>query len=221
MKQQIPHKNESDEFIEENRGFIYTAASRICKRKLDWKNDDELSIAMIAFDKACKSYSEKKGNFYSYAGILIKNAIIDFFRKSRNNPSLLFNNDDENLNYIDYKTSMNEFEKTRENEWRSAEIALLTAELSNYKIDFDKLAESSPSHIDTRNELLNVAALCIQDKSIIKYIKEKKILPIKEICTVSKKKRKFIEKWRRYLIALILILSNDDYQYIRSYLNIQ
>lgn len=33
--------------------------------------------------------------------------------------------------------------------------------------------------------------------------------------------RKLIEKWRRYILMLILILSSDQYPYIKSYLNIK
>lgn len=72
---------EREKFISENKSFIYKVASSICKRKLEWENDDELSIALIAFNKSIDTYNEDKGNFFSYAKMLIKNALIDYFRK--------------------------------------------------------------------------------------------------------------------------------------------
>lgn len=220
MKNSIPYDIGRSEFIKENREFIYSIACRICKRKLDWQNDDEISISLIAFDKACNAYNENKGNFHVYASILIKNALIDFFRKSGNNPSLIFNDNSENMDYIDYKNSLNEFEKSKENKQRAEEIALFSKKLADYNIDFDMLVESSPSHKDTRNDLLNVALMCLNNEEIMNYLKEKKMLPVKKICDTINKKRKFIENWRRYLIVLIIILSSNDYPYIKSYLNI-
>lgn len=222
MEQQFPaDKAGRENFIEKNKGFIYATACRICRRKLDWKNDDELSIALIAFDKACSSFEKFRGNFQSYAGVLIKNALIDFFRKARDIPCLTFDDDDdEKMDYIEYKSSMSEFEKLRENETREEEILLLSKELSEYNIDFDSLINSSPSHSDTRNELLNVAAECLKYESITAYMNKNKMLPIEKICKLTGKKRKYIEKWRRYIIVLMLVMSNSDYQYLKSYLNI-
>jgi RNA polymerase sigma factor len=56
---------------------------------------------------------------------------------------------------------------------------------------------------------------------ILNFIKDKKMLPVKEITLFLNVNRKFVEKWRRYLITLILILSNENYPYIKSYLNIK
>ena len=84
-----------------------------------WENDDELSIALIAFNSACENYKEGKGNFFSYAKIVMRNALIDFFRKGKNNDYLVFTNDDDNeQDYIDSRLSLSEYEKQIENKLR-------------------------------------------------------------------------------------------------------
>lgn len=208
-------------FIEENKSFIYLATYRVCKRTLDWNNDDELSISLIAFNHACETYEKTKGNFYSYTKVLIKNALIDYFRKRKNIPLLVFDSESKNVEFIDNKTSLSEFEKKLENRNRAEEIALFSEELSLYKLDFNVLINSSPSHIDTRNLLLNLVFSCVRQKSIMVFIKERKLLPVKEIILLTSTKRKFIEKWRRYILSLILIISSDEYPYIKSYLNVK
>lgn len=212
------HRNQ---FIESNKGFIYTATHKICKRSLAWENDDELSIALIAFNRACDSYKENKGNFYSYAKTLIRNALIDYFRKKEKVPYLIFDDTEEKTDYIDFKTSMNDFEIAKENENRIDEIKLFSEELCKYNIDFSILVKHSPSHKDTRNKLLNLAIQCINNKSILALLKEKKKLPVKHVMLLSEYNRRFIEKWRKYLLTIILILSSDEYPYIKSYLNIK
>lgn len=210
-----------DKFIEENKAFIYNVTYKVCKRNLSLENDDELSISLIAFNNACNTYESNKGNFYSYAKVIIKNALIDYFRKMSKTPYVVFNNEDETLEYIDYKNSIDNYEIENENKRRAEEIALFSKELINYKLDFNILVKSSPSHKDTRDSLLNIAFTCSKEESIVNYIKQKKLLPIKEIMLLTSSSRKLLEKWRRYILILILILSNDEYPYLKSYLNIK
>ncbi|KOA18997.1 RNA polymerase sigma factor SigI [Clostridium homopropionicum DSM 5847] len=223
MDPMSPILENRDSFIENNKNFIYGAAYKVCKRKLDWTNDEELSISLIAFNDACDKYSEEKGNFFSFASVIIKNALIDFFRKANNTPYLTFDNssEDNKEDYIDYKISIDNYQIETENKKRAEEIALFSQELANYKLSFSALVESSPSHVDTRNNLLNLAIACSKDNNILDYIKNKKLLPIAQIALLTNTKKKYLEKWRRYLLTLILILSTEEYPYIKSYLNIK
>jgi RNA polymerase sigma factor len=214
-------KNKRDAFIESNKNFIYGVAHKICRRHLRWENDDELSIGLIAFNKACDTYEEKKGEFFSYAKLIIRNSLIDYFRKSANTPYLIFDDEEENTDYIDIKLSLENYSIASENAKRAEEIGLLSKELAEYKLDFNILLDSSPSHSDTRNSLLNLALKCCNNESILNSIKSKKLLPIKEICILTGCNKKLLEKWRRYIIVLVVILSSDEYPYIRSYLNIK
>ncbi|MBU3129266.1 RNA polymerase subunit sigma-28 [Clostridium tagluense] len=208
-------------FIGANKGFIYSTTSKICKRNLIWENDEELSISLMAFNIACDKYDETKGNFYGFVKIIIKNALIDFFRKNKNSPNLIFDNNNGNVDYIDGKNSINNFEIQIENEFRADEIKLFSEELLKYKINFDSLINLSPSHKDTRNNLLNLAFLCAREESVLNHLKTKRRLPTKEIIILTASNRKLIEKWRIYIISLILILINPEYVYLKSYLNIK
>lgn len=208
-------------FIEANKGFVYSTTSKLCKRYLSWENDEELSVALIAFNTACDKYDKTKGNFYSFGKVIIKNALIDFFRKNKASPDLIFENNEGSVDYVDEKNSINNYEIQIENQFRVDEIKLFSEELLKYKIDFNSLINASPSHKDTRNNLLNVAFLCAREDSILSHLKTKRKLPTKEILILTSSNRKFIEKWRIYIISLILILTNPEYVYIKSYLNIE
>lgn len=210
-----------DTFIEENKAFIYSTAFNICKRRLSWENDDELSLSLIAFNNACDSYNKDKGNFYSYAKVIIRNALIDYFRKMSRTPYVTFDSEEDDMQYIEYKTSMDNYELQTENKNRAEEIASFSKELKEYKLDFNSLVDASPSHKDTRDSLLNLAFACAKEESILNYVKQKRLLPVKEIMLLTGSNRKLIEKWRKYFLILILILSTDEYPYIKSYLNIK
>ncbi len=210
-----------DIFIEENKKFIYNVTSTICKKKLQWENDDELSTALIAFNNACNSYVETRGNFFSYAKVLIKNALIDHFRKNSNKYQLSFSEENDELKDAFLKNSLTEYDKKQENLKRSEEIKVLSEELKKYNISFKDLVKNSPSHKDTRDRLLNIAFTCSKDNSILSYIHKYKKLPVKQICIITGYNRKLIDQWRRYILCLIIIISNESYYYIISYLNIK
>jgi RNA polymerase sigma factor len=67
---------------------------------------------------------------------------------------------------------------------------------------------------------LNIALSCVREEELVEKIKAKKVLPLKEIIEKLSINKKLVERWRKYIIALIIILSGD-YPYIRSYLNIK
>lgn len=210
---------EREKFISENKSFIYKVASSICKRKLEWENDDELSIALIAFNKSIDTYNEDKGNFFSYAKMLIKNALIDYFRKQSKITNVYL--EDEELISFEQKSSIEKYEIDNENKIRANEMMLFSNKLKEFGVSFNDLVSNSPKHKDTREELMNVAFEASKNIDIVEKLLKTKQLPIKQICILTSKKEKFIEKWRRYLVALLLILTDDELMYIRSYLNIK
>ncbi|KOF57703.1 hypothetical protein AGR56_15670 [Clostridium sp. DMHC 10] len=207
-------------FIEENMEFIYKTASFICKKKLDKNNDEEFSVAIEAFNKACETFSEGRGNFFSYAKVVIRNSLIDFFKNSSRTPLLYFDNE-EGEREMHNNMSIDKYDMEVERKNRIDEINIYKKHLKQYDIDFFELSKNSPSHRDTRDEVLNVAILCVKNEYIKGKLEEKKRLPVTEIMRLTNKNRKFIEKWRRYLISLIIILSNDEFMYLKSYLNIR
>ncbi|MHC1721469.1 MAG: sigma-70 family RNA polymerase sigma factor [Clostridiaceae bacterium] len=210
-----------NEFISINKQFIYNTAYSVCKRKLEWENDDELSIAIIAFNKACDIYDKNKGSFLSFARVIIRNALIDYFRQRPNEVLMFFSGEDESEEQIFDKGSLSDFEAESENKNRAEELEELMEELKGYKISLEDLVNHSPSHKDTRDMLLNIAFKCSGEKTIIDSIHRKKTLPIKQIALLTNTKPKLLERWRKYMMSLILILSGSDYIYTKSYLNIK
>ena len=66
-------------FITQNEKFIIGCASKFTRRFIT-KSDDEWSIALIAFSNAMDSYDAEKGNFQSYARLLIERRLTDYIR---------------------------------------------------------------------------------------------------------------------------------------------
>lgn len=217
-KKQLDNKNI---FTQDKKKFIFSITENIYQKTLNWENDDELSIASTAFDNACDTYTEHKGNFFSYAKVLIKNALIDYFKKSSKNIHLTFSSEDKDVDHIGSKNSISTSEVEQESLRRQEEIIAFSEELKKYNLSFQMLVGSCPSSRETRSELLNLAFICLKETSILEYLHKTKELPIKQICLLTNNNRAFIKKWKNYILALILILSNEEYIYLPSYLNIK
>lgn len=207
-------------FIESNKGFIRRVSSYICKRNLDWSNDDELSIALIAFNEAIDSFNpDRSPEFFVYVKMLIKSRLIDYFRKNNNSSIALNSVEDEDISSIESKKAMDRFFMLRESEERVLEIKMLGNELTRYNLSFSELVKNSPRHRDTRKVLFEIASVCSKDQAILKYLRKNKMLPIKEIMKKTNVRRKILEYWRKYLIALLVISSSDEYVYLKEYIN--
>lgn len=212
--------NSRHEFIESNKGFIRRISSYICKRGLDWSNDDELSIAIMAFNEAIDNFKPDKGaEFKSYCSMLIKSRLIDYFRKNSNLYISLNSIDEEELSLIESKEAIARYSVSRAAEERCVEIRIFNKELAEYGLSMADLTVNCPKHKDTRKMLFEVAVKSGKDKNIIKSLKKNKMLPIKDVIEITGVKRKFLEQWRKYLIALLIIVSSDEYLYLKEYID--
>ena len=70
----------ADDLIRNYIPFIRSEASK-CISKPCTEQNDEFSIAMIAFHEAILGYERSRGAFLSYAAMLIRSRILDYQRK--------------------------------------------------------------------------------------------------------------------------------------------
>ncbi len=78
---QKARENEADMnlLIEKNKKFIITSAWKTVNHYVT-ESDDEWSVALIAFHEAVLSYEEEKGNFHSFAALVIRRRLLDYLR---------------------------------------------------------------------------------------------------------------------------------------------
>ena len=73
----------ADRLIGSYLPFIRSETAKYLKRQLIEENDDELSIAMIAFHEAIRGYAKGRGAFLPFASMLIKSRLTDHMRRER------------------------------------------------------------------------------------------------------------------------------------------
>ena len=80
---------EADALIRQYMGFIKAETAKFLHRIPVEGQDDELSIAMIAFHESVLAYEKSRGNFLKFAARNIRNRLIDEYRKERRHRGLI------------------------------------------------------------------------------------------------------------------------------------
>lgn len=214
---------EADGLISDYMPFIKSEIAKVRKRSYDIDQSDELSIGMIAFHEAINGYNEKRGNFLSYASLLIRNRIIDFWRKNdRHNQTISMQTpsmNDDGSNTLEDTISDGERhdEVTVIREATKEEIVELTTQMASFGVSLTDVAESSPKQERTLEAVQRVARYVKDEKELMENFLETKRLPLAQMTEGTGVSRKTIERHRKYVIALLLIYSNG-YEIIRGHL---
>ncbi len=207
-------KAERGEIIIEYTGYILSCASKVLKKHIT-TDDDAFSIAIIAFDEAMVKFSADKGSFLSFAALVIRNRLTDYFRKeSKHISSLPFSSlsrDDgegEELTFevIDTKSSLND---------TALEMRFLNHELEKFNISLEDIYKSMPTYATTRTTCMKIALHIAGSGELTRILKSKKTLPVKRLMTELDVNEKILERYRKYIIAAVIILIGD-YEYVKE-----
>ena len=214
-----------NEFLSSESKHILNLTGVILKRRIT-DSDDEWSIALSAVSEAIDGYKLEKGDFWSYASIVIKSRLLDMYRREKRSGEILVSPEsfsgetDEERGDLAMGIEIREklaSASPSENNLKD-EIAALSTELSEYKISFFDLAECSPKSEKTKFSCsMLIRSLFTPPPPLTKDLKNTKTLPIKAMLSRFKVSRKLIDRHRKYLIASALIL-DGDYPALADYL---
>ncbi len=220
------NKDELNILIDEYKPFIASCVSQFSHRQVEYGKDDELSIGMLAFTEAVKSYNEDKGGFYTFARSIINRRLIDYARqqnKYKKEAVTSFSttgkegNDDEEVD-LTLEESMRRYSDSEHERERRMELEEIRNELGIWDIDFFDVAKASPKHNSTRIVYLEAIKHIMSDEETKTLMNEKRYFPIKSISEKLKINRKKLERGRNYIIAGFLIMQGD-YENIREFIN--
>lgn len=228
MKAKNGDKEAREIIIEKFTPFILRVASNISGRYLHIGHDDEVSIGMIAFNEAIDSYQVEKGvSFLTFAETVIKRRLIDYFRKEGKYSKVIpfssvdreeNGNDENTTNRLESEEAKNHVKELEDTQARKDEILRYNKILSEYGISFSELVQISPKHDDARRRAMGVAWIIAGNDRYKKYLMSKKSLPLKQLEAEVKVTRKTLERQRKYIIAVSLIIIGE-FNYLKEYIN--
>ncbi|SFG77070.1 RNA polymerase sigma factor [Desulfotomaculum arcticum] len=210
-----------EELIKSHRDSIARVSSQVCRKFLAWDHDDELSIAQVAFNEAIDKFKPGQGaSFYSFARMIIHNRLVDFIRKeSRHNHESLtpLNPGEEEPSQYDIAYSTKQFHEEQNQAALAGVVEEFIEVLGQYRVTLDDLVKVSPKHRDSRETLSRVALCLASEPELLDYMKKNKLLPVKKLASLTRVKRKVLERGRKYLIALALIFSDERFRPLKEF----
>ncbi|REK75729.1 RNA polymerase sigma factor SigI [Paenibacillus paeoniae] len=217
-----------DQFIAEYYPYIAKLTSRFCKRYVDPSRDDEFSVALLAFNEAINQYDAQAGaSFLGFAKTVVHRRLIDYARKEQRHmqvvPYSTYDSEGDDgavYNVLDTKQALDEHENNRGIKERREEIEELSQELEPFGITFLELVDISPKHADSRQMLIGIAAMLTQNGPLMATLRLTQRMPIKELMEQSGVSRKTLERNRKYIIAIAIIMSGS-YPYMNDYLDVR
>lgn len=226
MQAQTGDKDARNTLLEKYSPFVLRIASQASRRYIERGRDDEYSVALLAMNEAIDRYdSERKVNFLGFAETIIRRRLIDHFRtqksQSRAVPWTDFDvlDDEDNVtNYVEVQSSILVHQLSEEQEARKLEIAEYAEKLEEYGLSFQELVDLSPKHADARQNAMDVARCVMEDEALLNYVIEKKSLPLKALEERVGVSRKTMERQRKYILAIVLLLCGD-YQHLHAFIS--
>ncbi|HHX38220.1 MAG TPA: RNA polymerase subunit sigma [Clostridiaceae bacterium] len=213
----------ADDMVRDYMPFIRSETAKFLNRSPVDANDDELSIAMIAFHEAIQGYERQRGGFLHFAAQNIRHRLIDYYRQEKWHRGVVSLNeavDGEEGNTEVIDTLVETTVPQQELDYREAtraEIRELKAQMAEFGVTFADVADNCPRQERTLDACRRVLAYAKEQSILIKQLLHTKRLPISELAMGSRVSKKTIERHRDYIVALLLIWSNG-YDLIRGHL---
>lgn len=198
-----------EDFIKKYSPFIIKQTSQYCGKYVEIENSDHYSIALIAFNEAIDAYvPDKNSSFINFASLVIQRRISNHTKAISKNSNTYPFSQIENDKSFDRVMVIEESEVYKKVEI-SEELGKFKKELSKYKITLKELVSLAPKHKDSRIMCLDIAKKIVKNKVLFERLKRTKNIPVKDLLEIIDVYRGTLEKNRKYIISLCLILDSD------------
>ena len=209
-----------DVLIDRSMPFIRSRVMRALNtRQVD--DTDELSVAILAFNESIDRYKAyEPGSFLRFASTVINRRIIDHQRRmQRQSRALPFSS-------VEFEDGL-PFEESRYADSRSdlagdieieEEIHLLENRLASFGMKMEDMHKETPKHTDSRLLCISAARRILAEPAMVTSLYASRRLPVAELALKTGLHRKTIEKNRRFIILLVLLL-DSELETIKSYID--
>lgn len=220
---QAGNKPLQHKLLQAYKPFIAKCTSEVCKRYIDPYKDDEFSIGLFAFYEAINYYSLEKGkSFLAFARLIIHRKTIDYIRKQSKHTKVsslddLVNDQEKMESPFEIVATSRAFQLEQDTWHRKQEINHFCEQLLAYKFSLQELIQVAPKHKDARRSAMEIGYLLYNDDSLKWYVRQKKQLPMKLLAQKVRVSKKTLERNRKYILAIFIILDND-FLYLSEYI---
>ena len=202
---------------------ILRTASLVCNRFIT-RQDDEWSVALSAFNRAIDTYDSEKGDFLPFAQMLIRRSLIDYFRSSKSSqsevlvaPHIMEGNGEPGEDKDGVYLAVVSASTARSSNGLRDEIISMNEKMRAFGFRFFDLTDCSPRQEKTKQECAVAVRQMLSRSELLSELEKTHRLPIRPLSASSGVPRKTLDRYRKYLIMAVLVLSGD-YPFLQEYL---
>lgn len=187
-----------DALIESNLPFIIRTVSNVTGRYVSVEHDDTFSIALEAFAEAVERFQEERGNFLSFAGLVIRSRLHTYLEKENRSAQTL------SLDALEEEGTQIPNPEPEGNALRE-EIQIYQQELLKFGLTLEHMVDSSPKHRDTRQNALRIARESSADEKIVSDTYRKRKLPIRPVAALCRVSEKVVKTSKTFILGSMLV----------------
>ncbi|AEV68674.1 anti-sigma factor domain-containing protein [Acetivibrio clariflavus] len=184
------------DFIDKHKGFILEAISHSLGRSAIPKNSPEFDVGLDAFDYSIDLFNpEKENDFLSFSEQIIREWILEYVKQENLNNSLRQIDEEKYYLYCNHESTK--------------DIAQFKRSLWEYGIKLSDLPNLTPDEKQNIGVCVRIAKQLAIDDRLFQKVTGNKTLSIEDINDGIKLERRLFNKYKKYIIALTLIIKNN------------
>lgn len=212
-------EDDKNNLIQEYIPFIKKVLANQLGSYIQVENDDSFSVGLIAFNEAIEKYDGDRGNFLTFASMVIKSRLIDQLRKKSRRSNEVFisqlqREDDEGY----YTENIMEVEGFESGIEIKLDFESLVHKMKDYGVSLDDLVQEAPKHQDTRQTAIKIGKHVFENSELCERFLSTGNLPTNDIIRDLNVSRKVVQRSRKFIIAIIIIL-NSDLDTLKGYIS--
>lgn len=218
-------KQAREELLRRYQPLVLRVGAQVSGRYLRVGQDEEVSVGLLALNEAVDRYDPARGaGFVSFAEMVVRRRLIDYYRRQKGRPEVPLSElqgEDEEGNPVagvEERAAMARYSAEEEARDRRDEILRFSRRLLEFGIKFSDLVADCPKHEDARQRAIECARVVATTPALREHLLARKELPLKQLETRVQVSRKTLERQRRYIIAIVLILT-EEFDHLRHYLS--
>ena len=207
-------------FAQDNRRFIKRCAFFACKRFVS-ESEDEWSIALIAFYEAVRTYRKDKGSFKSFASMVIRRRLMDYFDTQSRHYAVLsaapetFDGQlaSDNASPFEIEVAKNSADANTHSRPGTTpledEVEAIRQVVAAYGFDLYEIGGCSPKTGKTKKACASIIDAICHSQELTGIMRRKRNLPYVRLLELPGVTKKILERHRKYLIAAAEIRLGD------------
>lgn len=195
-----------NKLIESHMPFLLRTVSNFTGKYISVENDEEFSIGLLAFAEAVRRYEPDRGNFLSFARLVIESRLKNYMEKTG---TYMQEESLEALQAVGIDFSQDEEVEGDETERLHDEILKYREELLLFGLTLEKLADTSPKHRDTRKTAVQTAEAASEDTETVEETYRKRKLPVRRVARIGKVTEKVVKTSKTFILAVMIIFVRE------------